>query len=124
MQLGILKGMRRFLWLTLILLTACAPTTETAAPPQPSPETAVLPTATVPPPVIVEETASVVEATAVPNPTQPPADPSPTIALEAEPTATEAAVETGVTSGRTDEGAFFLGDPNAPITHIDYSDFL
>ena len=36
------------------------------------------------------------------------------------------AAETGstVVSGRLDEGAFFLGDPNAPITLIDYSDFL
>ncbi|MAT97681.1 MAG: hypothetical protein CL608_11100 [Anaerolineaceae bacterium] len=114
------------MWLALILLifTACTPTTETAVSPQPSPETAVLPTATVPPPVIVEESATVAEATAVPNPTQPAADPTPTFAVEAEPTAAEAADETGVISGRTDEGAFFLGDPNAPITHIDYSDFL
>jgi len=125
-QLGILKGMKRFWWLALILLifTACTATMETAAPPQPSPETAVLLTATVPPPVIVEETASVAQATAVPNPTQPTADSTPTIAVQAEPTAAEVAAETGVISGRTEEGAFFLGDANAPITHIDYSDFL
>ena len=29
-----------------------------------------------------------------------------------------------VIAGRTPEGAFFLGDPNAPLTMIDYSDFL
>jgi hypothetical protein len=29
-----------------------------------------------------------------------------------------------VISGQTDEGVFFLGDPNAPLTVIDYSDFL
>ena len=112
--------MRRFLWLALILflLTACAPATETAVSPQPSPETAVLPnvTATVPPPVITEEIPQAIEATAVPDTPQPPAAPAAT--------ATEVVVETGVISGRTEEGAFFLGDPNAPITHIDYSDFL
>jgi len=29
-----------------------------------------------------------------------------------------------VISGQTDDGVFFLGDPNAPLTIIDYSDFL
>jgi len=29
-----------------------------------------------------------------------------------------------VISGQIDDGAFFLGDPNAPLTIIDYSDFL
>jgi len=29
-----------------------------------------------------------------------------------------------VISGQTEEGAYFLGDPNAPVTVIDYSDFL
>lgn len=119
--------MRRFLWLALIVLwlTACTPTTETAVPPQSAPETAVLPTTTVPPPVITEEIPQVAEATDVPDPAQPPADPTATVTeIVVEPTATEAIVETGVMSGRTEEGAFFLGDPNAPITHIDYSDFL
>jgi hypothetical protein len=114
--------MKRFWWLALILLifTACTATMETAAPPQPSPETAVLPTATVPPPVIAELPSPTPEATTVPDSTQPTA----TTAIEAEPTAEEVAAETGATSGRTEEGAFFLGDANAPITHIDYSDFL
>jgi hypothetical protein len=111
--------MRRFLWLVLILLifTACTPTTETAVSPQLQSETPVLPTATIPPPVIVEETSTVPKATAVTTPTT-------TTAVEVEPTAEVVVAETGVISGRTAEGAFFLGDPNAPITHIDYSDFL
>lgn len=113
--------MRRFLWLAQIflLLTACTAATETAVSPQPSPETAVLPTYTVPPPEIIIET-----PTAVPDPTQPAAEPTATVVAEAEPTAEETAAETGAISGRTEEGAFFLGDPDAPITHIDYSDFL
>ncbi len=32
--------------------------------------------------------------------------------------------ETGVVYGRTDEGAFFQGAADAPVTLIDYSDFL
>lgn len=99
------------------IFTACTPTTETAVAPQPLLETAVLPTVTIPPPVIVEESAAVADATAVPDPTA-------TIVVEAEPAAEEVAGEIGVVSGRTEDGAFFLGDPNAPITHIDYSDFL
>ncbi|MBK8903804.1 MAG: hypothetical protein IPM53_21665 [Anaerolineaceae bacterium] len=115
--------MWRFLWLALLwlLITACTPTAETAVSPSPSSQTTVLPTATFPPPVVASLETPAAAATAVPDPTQP-ADANPT----AEPTpAEESAVEeVRVISGRTDEGAFFLGDPNAPITHIDYSDFL
>jgi hypothetical protein len=43
-----------------------------------------------------------------------------------EPPIAEAPEVTGpvIVSGRTEEGAFFLGDVNAPVTLIDYSDFL
>jgi hypothetical protein len=53
------------------------------------------------------ETAEIAEAMAVP------------------PTAAPVA-ESGslVISGRLEEGAFFRGDTNAPVTLIDYSDFL
>lgn len=104
--------MRRFLWLVplWLLLSACMSTTETAVSPSPSPATAVLPTATFPPPIITNATT--------------PAAATATTSATAEPTAVATAAETGVLSGRTDEGAFFLGDPHAPITHIDYSDFL
>ena len=113
--------MRRFLWLALLLLMmACTPTTETAVSTPSSPETAVQPTATFPPPVITAASTPAVAATAVPATTEP-VPPTPTAVPE--PTV-ELVAETGVQSGRTDEGAFFLGDPNAPITHLDYSDFL
>ena len=49
--------------------------------------------------------------------------------VEEAPTAVPEEEDTGETAvnviaGRTPEGAFFLGDPNAPLTMIDYSDFL
>lgn len=116
--------MKRFLWLALVFLfSACAPATETAVSPQPDPETAVPATQTAPPPEITVETPRVESPTAVPDLTEPSEE---NLVVEADPTAEETAAETGVIviSGRTEEGAFFLGDPDAPITHIDYSDFL
>lgn len=44
----------------------------------------------------------------------------PTVVVEPTPET----VMVNVVAGRTDEGAFFLGNPNAPLTVIDYSDFL
>jgi len=41
-----------------------------------------------------------------------------------EPTAEPEAIAFVVESGRTPEGAYFLGSPEAPLTLIDYSDFL
>lgn len=112
--------MKRIFWmlLSLLIFVACTPSTETAVSTQPPPETAVLPTNTVPPPII-EETVQVAEATAVLPTTVPTEAPT----TSPEPTV-EIVSEIDVISGRTAEGAFFLGDPNAPITHIDYSDFL
>lgn len=112
--------MRLLFWFVLLglMLTACTATAEMpVSPPATTPETAVLPTSTAPPPIITTDVPRVDPATAVPNPTA-------TATTAAEPTAETAVAATGVISGRTDEGAFFLGDPNAPITHIDYSDFL
>jgi len=115
--MGILKGMQRILWFAFLwlMLSACTATAATAVPqPTTAPQTAVLPTATFPPPVVLDLEPTVA-ATDVPNPTA---------TTPVEPTGETAVVATGMISGRTDEGAFFLGDPNAPITHIDYSDFL
>jgi protein-disulfide isomerase len=132
--------------LTLILLlfsllAACSPSGEQAAP---AAETTLEPTAVVeseaprsttadnaelPAPVLqdVEPTTAAAAETAVVEPTI-----AATVAV-VEPTATpeeaaadEASTADGpmVVSGRLDEGAFFRGDPNAPVTLIDYSDFL
>lgn len=54
--------------------------------------------------------------TAVAPPTEPPT-PTPPLAVTTEP-----AIE--VVSGQLPDGAFFFGDVNAPLTVIDYSDFL
>jgi hypothetical protein len=56
---------------------------------------------------VAEPTENVEPATLSPLPS-PPNDPEP---LQ-------------VISGQTTDGAFFLGAPDAPITVIDYSDFL
>ncbi|MCA9994406.1 MAG: hypothetical protein KDE56_01585 [Anaerolineales bacterium] len=91
--------------LTVANVPTAVPATESAAP------TAV-PTPIPPTVVSVRETA-VSEPTPAAEPTAPP-----------EPTAVSATDTGKVTAGRTDDGAFFLGDPNAPLTVIDYSDFL
>ena len=110
----------------VLLLTACSPSTSNDAP-ETEPETAVFEptqadiaatptlTPTEVPPTTPSEPA---EPTAVPT------DEPVTEEVVEEPVVAEVEPETAVISGRTDEGAFFYGDPNAPITLIDYSDFL
>ncbi len=114
--------LRIFFLISLFALAACtaeaveepAATAVTSTPLGTSPA----PTAVPPTPTIVQ----IAEATAVPTETPPPADepaPSPqppTAAPEVEPIVVE--------YGRTAEGAFFHGAETAPITLIDYSDFL
>jgi hypothetical protein len=98
------------------------PLAEAAAEPSPtvsSPPTAVLspPTAVSSPPTAVPTNEPPVEPTAVP--TDAPITEEPTEIPTQEP-----AAETAVIAGRLDDGAFFLGAPDAPVTMIDYSDFL
>jgi hypothetical protein len=102
----------------MIFLAAC--TAETVDPPAatavPPPATAVIEVALEPtavptnPPVATGEPAQV-EPTELPSTERPPT---------AAPEITEIVVE----YGRTAEGAFFQGAVEAPITLIDYSDFL
>ena len=141
-----MEAMKRLtiLLLFITLLVACSPSGEPAASEsqaQPVDEvaevvevaTAVLPTTNAPrtedlPAPVIEEP----EATSAPPETEPMELPEneETVEIdmpveEVEPTAVPVE-ETGPTviSGRLDEGAFFLGDLNAPVTLIDYSDFL
>jgi hypothetical protein len=114
----------------LSALVACAPGTEpendenvaeTSPVPTESP-LAEVEAATEPP------STDLLPPTAVPTDT-PPAEPTtiPTTEPTSQPTnvpSEEPAAETAVITGRTDEGVFFLGAPNAPVTMIDYSDFL
>lgn len=111
--------MRRIAFVVLLfLLAAC--TAETAV------ELTIEPTAVSVPPTAAIVTKVVVESTAVPTTlptpaneptTLPPTKPAPTIAAEEE-------TEVAVAYGRTPEGAYFKGAANAPVTLIDYSDFL
>lgn len=120
------------LLLTLVVLTACGtpPAVETAA-------VTAAPLATVTAAVAApaETTTPPPTATALPSPTalapespaaaQPePPTPVPAPTEDAAPTATVTEPSIQVVSGRTPEGAFFLGDERAQLTIIDYADFL
>lgn len=108
------------------LLAGCAPG-ETPDEPAAVSEPTARPTVEIPatvtaPPIVApgepaataaQESAPVRAITDTPAPTTEP-DPS----LQPEPTAAP------VIYGRTEEGAFFHGTPDAPVTLIDYSDFL
>jgi hypothetical protein len=114
--------LRKLCFITLLLwLAACS-----SAAPQETAETeatAVInpapPTLNAPPPD--EPTAMPEQPTAVP--TDPPVAEVETVVPTTEAPA-EPIAETGVVYGRTPEGAFFQGFADAPITLIDYSDFL
>lgn len=119
---GIIKGMKRIIFVILLfLLAACA--TGTAV------EPTAVPTETAVPPTAVVEMA-MIESTAVPTslptPTDEPAPVEPTQSppTEPAPTAVSNAAEVVVEYGRTQEGAFFHGSADAPVTLIDFSDFL
>ncbi|MBK8988107.1 MAG: hypothetical protein IPM39_18900 [Chloroflexi bacterium] len=114
-------GMTRYkalFTLLLMFLVACAPATQS----QPETATAVPPTAL----------ATLPTHTAVPSTTAP--MPEPATAVPTEPASPSSQPPTPgpqlptpgpqIVAGRTAEGAFFYGNPDAAVTMIDYSDFL
>ena len=116
--------------------TADQPVTESTAPrvteedaPEAQPVEAELPVAQEEPPV-GEEAIEEPGAESAPPDSEPQELPAPEEETAASPTeeppVAEAPEATGpvIVSGRIEEGAFFLGDVNAPVTVIDYSDFL
>lgn len=115
------------LWMLLgvLLLAACAPA---AAPVE---QADVAPTAAEVPPVVETATNPPAAATQVPTPL---VEAVPTATNEAsataptdlptEPASSPEPAVSAVTFGRTEDGAFFHGAADAPVTLIDYSDFL
>jgi hypothetical protein len=102
-----------------LMLAGCAPGATPVEPAAPAD------TLTPAPPVIAIATATPVSSQAPPEN----ALPSPEAATPAAPTepaaeATPTSNATTVVYGRTDDGAFFHGAADAPVTLIDYSDFL
>jgi hypothetical protein len=125
--------------LPVLLLAACGgqqraePTVEIAAPremdasPTATKTAAPLPTETAEPepeaPTVVPTSVPVEETVQAGETADPAAEPDPTATIE--PTIeAELLPETLVVSGQTADGAYFYGNPDAPLTLFDYSDFL
>jgi hypothetical protein len=112
--------MRTLALLLTLLLAACVPAAETPRPTLP-PATADSPTsAPIASPTTTDEpalvtTAAVATAEPIAAPGVGPTDTEP-------PTA--AATPNGPVAGRNDDGTFFFGAADAPVTLTDYSDFL
>ena len=107
-------GMTRYkalFTLLLMFLVACAPATQS----QPETATAVSPTAL----------AILPTHTAVPTTTAPMPEPATAVPTEpASPSPQPPTPSPQIVAGRTAEGAFFYGNPDAAVTLLDYSDFL
>lgn len=117
-----------FILITILLLTACAPDAEQSPTEAPSAATLPQPTATV---SIPTAPASSPAAESEVDPGATPVETAPIAATETSPATvpeeSEAPQESETTvavSGRTEHGAYFLGRADAPVTIIDYSDFL
>ena len=119
---SMLRLKRMLCLLLLLVLAACA------APAPPAAQTTAPTTAAVPPtsaPTVVQARPTTPPTAA--QTTAPPAAPAsattaPTIAPRA--AQAQASAEDNLQSGRLPGGEWFIGNPNAPVTVVDYSDFL
>ncbi len=99
-----------------LVLAACAKGTPSAAGVTVAPPTAVAP-ASPPATATLSPSSAIAEATPLPTTTA-------ILPTEAMPPAESVALFNGIQQGYTDNGFPYLGDPAAPVTLIDYSDFL
>lgn len=115
---------KQLLFLFALLLVSCggspSPTANDTSQAEPTAAIAIQPTvANAPAPANTPLT----EATSESLPTEAVASAEPT----AEPTATmlpQATESAGISAGLTTDNIFYLGNPNAPVTVTDFSDFL
>ena len=125
-----------FLLFTHLLASACTTGDEPPGTPA-SANTVGAVTVSETPALTTEPAATAVTPTDLPAPTElspPTAVPvEPTVESPAATESTQAAQQTGgpvaststeIVAGRTTDGAYFLGAPDAPVTFLDYSDFL
>lgn len=130
--------MRILFLLSLFLLAACAPADQSPGTPVAQQETAstgdtpteaaAVGAAPTDPPSPAAVTAAPTSTTTV-QPESPPAPATSLPAATAEPTAIvvatlEPTAGPQIVTGRTADGAYFIGAVDAPVTIIDYSDFL
>ena len=120
---GYHRGMKRLALLWLLLLAACAPASGETSPPA---TVAVAPPAAATAAPTPSPTRPAATTAAAPAPADTPAAAGTTTATATAIPATPAASATaaGPVAGRNDDGTFFFGVAGAPLTLIDYSDFL
>lgn len=104
--------------LVLLALAACVPASQPESEP-----VAVVVEPTQPPPTVSPPPTAVSPTSASAQPTDAPTPETVTAVPTSQPTASPEP-EPAFVAGRTTEGAFFLGAADAPVTMIDYSDFL
>lgn len=128
--------MRRIIFTICFAVSACAPIGADPVSPAAGPgegatadapvevtarQPTALPTNTAAPEVSASEAGGEPGTTVEPEETPSPAT---TTAQPATPTSAASPTAGVVTNGRTADGAYFLGRSDAPVTIIDYSDFL
>lgn len=114
------SGLLLALLILVLMLTACAVQPPAAQPPTDEVEASALPQPDVRTPEPTRSaSAAVPEASTTPEAAVPTAaEPAAEITTEDQP------LYDGIPTGQTEQGFPFLGQPDAPVTVIDYSDFL